>query len=205
MVARDPHGTETSGPIWSFSTVAVSSFAVSAEHEGIDVTWRLVSDEGMQSYTLYRKHANEQPLALATGAVTSRTGSFLDGSVMPGVSYTYELSVINDAGDDLRSSVARISAWIPKLDLSPNHPNPFNPQTTIPYFLMVGGYTRLTIYDLSGRQVRTLVDGQQLWGAHEVIWNGMDDAGMVVASGVYFAVLRDSRGERVSRKLMMMK
>jgi len=74
-----------------------------------------------------------------------------------------------------------------------NYPNPFNPQTAIPYDLGTGPETaavRLEIVDLRGRLVKTLVRERQAGGQHyEVIWNGTDEAGNTVPSGSYLARL----------------
>ncbi len=66
------------------------------------------------------------------------------------------------------------------------HPNPFNPMTTITYRVANTGPVTLRLYDLGGRLVRTLVDDVVAFGPHEVRWDGRDDLGQVVASGVYF-------------------
>ena len=68
-------------------------------------------------------------------------------------------------------------------------PNPFNPQTKITYELARAGSVRLEVYDLQGHRVRTLVDGEQSTGRHDATWNGLDDAGGRVASGLYMARL----------------
>ncbi|MFH2053237.1 MAG: S8 family serine peptidase [bacterium] len=70
--------------------------------------------------------------------------------------------------------------------LGQNHPNPFNPRTTIMFDLPDAGMTRLAVYDLRGRLVRTLVSRAMTAGRHQVIWNGDDDHGQTVASGVYY-------------------
>ena len=71
--------------------------------------------------------------------------------------------------------------------LSQNFPNPFNPNTTIHYNVKAGGgQVSLRVFDVSGRVVRTLVNGSQTAGAKSVTWNGTNDAGQRVASGIYF-------------------
>jgi len=71
-------------------------------------------------------------------------------------------------------------------------PNPFNPQTTVRFELDRAGAVRLDVFDLEGRRVRTLVNGQREAGAHEAQWDGRDAAGKAVASGVYLFQLRGS-------------
>jgi hypothetical protein len=93
------------------------------------------------------------------------------------------------------------------LVLHQNHPNPFNPQTVIPYELPMSERSqrvRLWILDISGRIVNTLVDENQPGGSYRVEWQGKDDRGEAVSSGVYFYVL-DAGGERRTRKLVLLK
>jgi hypothetical protein len=70
--------------------------------------------------------------------------------------------------------------------LHQNVPNPFNPTTTIRFELATAADVTLRIYDVSGRLVRTLVDESMPQARHDVTWNGLNDAGAQVASGVYF-------------------
>lgn len=89
--------------------------------------------------------------------------------------------------------------------LLPNHPNPFNPLTTIHYELLRPSQVQLAIYDLSGRLVRTLVDGTtKAAGTHHTVWNGKDGSGRSVASGVYLVALRDGISE-LTQKLTLLK
>ena len=73
--------------------------------------------------------------------------------------------------------------------LLPNYPNPFNQQTTIPYTLAERSQVRLVIYNALGQAVRSLVDGTQEAGDQEVVWDGQDQAGQEVATGIYLCRL----------------
>jgi hypothetical protein len=73
--------------------------------------------------------------------------------------------------------------------LEQNYPNPFNPSTTIRYKLQQPGQVRLSIFDMTGREVMRVIDQYQLGGSYSVTWNGRDAAGQPLASGVYFAQL----------------
>jgi hypothetical protein len=70
-------------------------------------------------------------------------------------------------------------------ELSQNYPNPFNPTTTIRFNLKENGAVRLTIYNLRGQEVRTLIATEMNAGQHEIIWDGKDEHGQLVPSGVY--------------------
>ena len=82
--------------------------------------------------------------------------------------------------------------------LHQNAPNPFNPTTRIAFSLPEPGRVRLTVYDITGRDVRTLVDGSFSADAHEIVWNGVDDVGRPCASGVYVYRLMVSGGSAAS-------
>lgn len=73
--------------------------------------------------------------------------------------------------------------------LEQNYPNPFNPSTTIRYKLEQPGQVRLSIFDITGREVMRVMDHYQVSGSYSVTWNGRDEAGQQLASGVYFAQL----------------
>jgi hypothetical protein len=88
--------------------------------------------------------------------------------------------------------------------LSQNVPNPFNPTTTIGFELNREGQARITVYDIAGRYVRTLVDSHLPAGANSVAWNGLDDHGQRVKSGVYFYKL-ESEGYTATRRMVVIK
>ena len=88
--------------------------------------------------------------------------------------------------------------------LSQNYPNPFNPHTTIRYQLPEAGYVYLAIYNVTGQQVRRLVDWDQAAGEHAVTWNGLDEASRPVASGIYFYQLLAGEFCEV-RKMLLLK
>jgi hypothetical protein len=86
--------------------------------------------------------------------------------------------------------------------LGQNYPNPFNATTQID-FRTSGGEVSLAVYDITGALVKTLVDGSLEAGSHSIIWNGKDNSGSDVASGIYFYRLGDSRGENVRRMTLL--
>jgi len=88
--------------------------------------------------------------------------------------------------------------------LEQNYPNPFNPSTTIRYKLEQPGQVRLTIYDITGREVMRVMDQYQVGGTYSATWNGTDDAGRQVASGAYFAQL-NMNGKFATLKMTLTK
>ena len=88
--------------------------------------------------------------------------------------------------------------------LSQNYPNPFNPETTIRYDLPEAEMVRLFLYNLTGQRVRTLVDGERPAGTYSATWDGTDDTGRDVASGVYLCRM-ETEEYRAVRKLVLIR
>jgi len=88
--------------------------------------------------------------------------------------------------------------------LHPCYPNPFNPSTTIAYDMNVSGNVRLDVYSPDGRRIANLVDGYVSAGSHQAVWQGRDESGRLVPSGVYFYRL-EGPGISETRQMVMLK
>jgi hypothetical protein len=88
--------------------------------------------------------------------------------------------------------------------LEGNYPNPFNPETAIRFSTRENGHVRLTVYNLKGQLVRNLVDNDLEAGNHRVIWNGRDNGGRAVSSGIYLYRM-ETPGYSNTMKMMLMK
>lgn len=88
--------------------------------------------------------------------------------------------------------------------LDQNQPNPFNPTTEIKFTLDKAGPVELAVFDVSGRKVRTLVRGARGPGDHVAVWDGTDQAGSRVPSGMYFYQLTSAQ-DTETRKMMLVK
>lgn len=89
-------------------------------------------------------------------------------------------------------------------ELSHNYPNPFNPQTTIQFSLPVRSDINLTVYDILGRRVKTLLNDTKAAGTYTVEWNGTDESGNQVASGIYLYRLETTDFSQ-SKKMLLLK
>jgi subtilisin family serine protease len=93
--------------------------------------------------------------------------------------------------------------------LEQNYPNPFNPETRMAFTLPSQGYVTLRLYDVLGREIRTLADGEMPAGRHVSVWDGTDASGGSVASGIYVYRLDavGPSGQRISlsRKMMLLR
>ncbi|MEM8486488.1 MAG: T9SS type A sorting domain-containing protein, partial [Bacteroidota bacterium] len=112
----------------------------------------------------------------------------------------YRLKQIDFDGAFAYSDVVTIALPIPEQTvLLPNHPNPFNPVTTINYTLSQASQVEVEVYDLTGKRIKTLVDSFQDAGRQQVTFDGTG-----LASGVYMTVLRTAKGVDM-RKIVLLK
>lgn len=110
---------------------------------------------------------------------------------------------------DASGSVSKIET-VEALDMRPkefgldqNYPNPFNPATQISYRAPVDGHVKLVVYNLLGQQVRTLVNGFVPAGVYAVTWDGKDEVGRQVASGVYLYRMQADKFSAVKRMTLL--
>jgi len=88
--------------------------------------------------------------------------------------------------------------------LAQNFPNPFNPVTTIKFDMKEKGPVTLKIYNVAGQLVRTLVDERKDAGAYSIAWDGRNNTGATVASGIYFYKM-ETKGFSATKKLVMLR
>jgi hypothetical protein len=106
----------------------------------------------------------------------------------------YEIE-ITDAEDDIIAPIVT--------SLGSAYPNPFNPETTIPFSLSNPQHVSIAIYNIRGQKVRELVDTEYEAGHHQIIWNGRDERSRQVSSGVYFCIMQTGEDRFVSKVVMM--
>lgn len=87
--------------------------------------------------------------------------------------------------------------------LNQNYPNPFNPSTTIEFELCLRELANVTVYDRTGKEIRQLIDKELPTGSHRVTWDGRDNHGNAVASGVYFITLRTKQYSKTIKSLLI--
>ena len=107
---------------------------------------------------------------------------------------------------EIITSVEQHASGMPfHFSLEQNYPNPFNPATSISYQLPKSGSVQLTIYNLMGQHIRTLVNAYQPTGTYQVKWDGRDESGTHVSSGIYFYQLKAQNDFIETKKMMMMR
>lgn len=186
------------------NAVAIMSFEATTHDGVVELRSRFRSDLGVQGVNIYRG-AKGGPLApiARVGAGEGREFGYEDATVQPGEWYDYQIGV-SDADGEFFSPIVSVRVDEMTLRLEQNRPNPFNPSTTIRFVIPKQGHVLLAIYDANGAIVRTILDADNPHGAHEVQWDGRDDRGTVVGSGVYFYRLTaESRSE--TKKMILVK
>ncbi|MCD6182582.1 MAG: agmatine deiminase family protein [Candidatus Cloacimonetes bacterium] len=148
---------------------------------------------------------------IAAGETTDLTVTFDSTELTTGI-YTCSLVISDDRREETTVSVTMnvsgsgvTSPQVPGHSaLIHNYPNPFNPETTLTYYVAETAEVSLKIFNIKGELIKTLVDAHRAPGTYNVVWNGTDDAQTSVASGIYFA--RFSAGTSQSmKKLALMK
>jgi flagellar hook assembly protein FlgD len=130
---------------------------------------------------------------------------WVDSSVEEGETYAYRL----EGEGGIVHETAGVYVPVRQASLGQNYPNPFNPSTKIEYRLPetgAGGKTDVSVvvYDVRGSRVRTLVNRAQAAGKHVVEWDGRNDSGSPVGSGIYFYRMT-TNGFASVRKMVLLK
>jgi immune inhibitor A len=131
-----------------------------------------------------------------------------DSCIVKVVAYDSSLNTGADVSDSLFSIKSEVGVGVvgevARFGLLENHPNPFNPLTRIEFSLDEGARVSVKIYDISGKVVRTLVEETMSSGRHRAVWNGEDENGRSVTSGIYVCRL-EAEGKTAMRKMVLLK
>ncbi|MCK4672332.1 MAG: T9SS type A sorting domain-containing protein, partial [Candidatus Aegiribacteria sp.] len=141
----------------------------------------------------------------------------VESSASPGESYYLngatwtDLTTVDTTANFCMKALSNLSVGIEVedgissvLSLNPLYPNPFSAQVAIPFNLASPGFAEISVYDLSGRQIKTIARQEFLAGEHTVIWQGMDANNNPAASGVYFVRLWTEVGS-ATRQVMLIR
>jgi hypothetical protein len=194
----------------------LASFAADVTTDlGVELRWAVSSQTNNLGWEVYRSADNsvfERVSGLIAGDGTSdtfRSFTFTDNGTPASDVLYYYLRQIDLNGTATRSSVlevlmaptAVLEQALPLVtELAQNYPNPFNPETTIHFDLATETSVTLRVYDMTGQVVRTLVQSSLQPGSYTHLWDGRNEAGVKVGSGVYFYQLE--AGSFSSKKKM---
>ena len=174
----EPEREQVSSVYEVFSTEELTS--------GIRLTFTVSESDPQKRYSVYR---------LENGQWQVVGGRLSHGQIV---------AIVDKAGSYAVMATDAIAFVPTTLELHQNYPNPFNPSTTIRFGLSQPGTVRLTLYNIVGQKVRELVRDARPAGTYEVVWDGRNDSGQIVSTGIYLYRLETGEGVK-TRKMMFLK
>ena len=201
--------------------VELTSFNVlSTRSDAVTLQWVTESEINNLGFILDRRVPGTEWTEIATyithpelqgqGSVTHQTiYSYTDNTVLSAETYDYRLADVDYDGNKVYHSMTVMGVSpndvVPEtFTLYPAYPNPFNPTTNIRYDLPENALVNITIYDIMGRSIRSLVNSQQTAGYRSIQWNATNDTGSPVSAGIYLYMIQ--AGEfRQTKKMVLLK
>jgi len=175
--------------VWGYTNAPLppTNLAYNVSNAMVELAWTAPEGVFIPSFEAYSVYRDNELLA------TDLTNpSFTDETPLVG-EHIYYVCATYTTGVSEPSNAVTVSfstesdqTTMPITMLTGNYPNPFNPATTIAFYMARESHVTLEVYNTKGQRVAILVDGVCKVGAHKVVWNGCDTSGKSVASGVYF-------------------
>ena len=178
--------------------VELSSFTATTGDGEITLKWVTESEIENLGFNIYRSASSNVKFLIINDELIPGAGSssrrheyeYVDQDLTNGVTYWYRLEDVDYSGNtELHGPVSATpmkKAAPSEFCLYPNYPNPFNPITTISYDLPDDGFVELSVYNMRGEKVSTLIKGNQEAGSYRMNWGGTNLNGEMVSSGIYF-------------------
>ena len=171
------------------------------------VNWELEIEDDIRGVNLYRRMPGESAPGekLNSGRLNAGSGVFYDREIRPGTAYIYTLEAIPyECSPFILGTTSLVQIPVAKEEnLGTNYPNPFNPNTTIPFRVPgdISIQVSLKIFDIRGMLIRTLQEEILKPGFYCEVWDGRTDSGQAVGSGIYFCRY-ELAGQPISTKKM---
>ncbi len=203
--------------------VTLTSFtAIQIQNDQVQLSWQVESESDMMGYNLYRSIADSDEKVKISDLISAENlpytheYQYIDIDAEAGNTYDYYLeSIAYDGSSNLFDPVRFVFNAIEDdeeeapeiLETLGNYPNPFNPSTTIKFSIdgASGKHVRLSIFNSKGQVVKNLVDEKLAKGNHFVVWNGDDNNGEIVNSGIYFYRLQINDYYSEMKKMVLVK
>jgi len=201
--------------------VLLSSFTATYGYDSCVLKWTTQTEVNNLGFYIYRSKTKDGEYTKVNKMMIEGAGNsamptdyqFADTKVEPGKTYFYYLENVDITGEKNKNMIIKvvIPAKLPppeQFALLQNFPNPFNPETWIPYNIAKDADVSISIYNIQGQLVRKLDIGKQMAGRYTTqdkaaYWDGRDDRGEKVASGVYWYTLRAGEFEDTRRMLIV--
>lgn len=201
--------------------VELSSFTAIVNRDNkAQINWVTQTETGVSGFYIYRNECSQfatatliSPLIPAHNGSTGQRYSFIDEDLQTTGEYYYWLQTVDMDGSlnlagplflfyDAEGTPSADAPLLTKLNSV--YPNPFNPSTTIDFSLKEDARVRLAIYNLKGQLVRQLLDEERNADSYQIVWDGKNDKGQNMSSGVYLLNMQAGKHNEF-RRIMMMK
>ncbi|MCK4641080.1 MAG: T9SS type A sorting domain-containing protein, partial [Candidatus Marinimicrobia bacterium] len=195
--------------------VELASFTATAGNGKVKLHWITESEIENLGFNMYCSANSNVKFLIINDELIPGVGSssqrheyeYVDKGLTNGVTYRYKLEDVDYSGNtELHGPVSATpieSAFPAEFRLYPNYPNPFNPVTTISYDLPDDGFVELSVYNMRGEKVTTLMQGNQEAGSYRMNWDGTSQSGDMVASGIYFLRIASGSYSRTSKMIFI--
>ncbi len=206
MVAPGAWYSFNTGECGAVATL-LQNFSAEFKKSNITLRWSLSGADGIIQFYVLRAEAGIGIFRELVDPEIEYDGfsfTFSDADFEPGAAYLYRIEVADESGRRVLFETDPISTPSAQLALFQNQPNPFNPSTTIQYFLPERAFVSLKVYDALGREISCLVSREMPKGQHSIDWTGQDANGKTIASGVYFYSLESGKNI-ISRKMILLR
>ena len=194
--------------------VELTSFEALSTNGNVSLNWITESEIENLGFQIYRKAVGERFELLDSyrsndnlkgqGSVTYRTDyTYIDKKVRVGQTYTYQLADVDYYGKETRHDPVSVRVKTQGVTMKSAYPNPFNPATT--FTVVLGEPTQLSvsIFNLLGHEVRRLMDKHQPEGEYTISWDGRDQSGNNLPSGLYFIKLQSGATFQVQKAVLV--
>lgn len=213
LVAKIFDHIDTTSHSWILdvtTSVQLASFtAAFTAGDGVVLNWVTARESNNAGFNIWRSATENGSYRQLNSTLIPATDAgvyrFTDTDVVVGRTYYYKLEDVSYGGSrQLHGPIAVLVAPPKTFDLAQNYPNPFNPTTTIRYQLPEAADVKLVIYNILGQAVRTLVDEHKVAGYYAVNWDGRNNRGVPVTTGVYYYKIT-AGSFSASKKMLLMK
>jgi hypothetical protein len=189
--------------------VTVGAFSGALGEGAAVLTWSTMLEQNIEGFNILRCESEEglyariNPRAIpSAGSASGAAYEFRDSTIALNRSYFYKLEEVSGEQSKVVFGPYEVVCRAP-FELAQNVPNPFNPTTSIRFTVPEDSYVKLAVYDVAGRRIRTLIDKPLKANFYRVDWNGRNDAGRQVSSGMYFYRIQAGRHTQARKMLLL--
>ena len=176
--------------------------------DGVEISWTTSREIDNLGFDILRSRFEDGTYTKITKELVPADSEgkylFTDQDIQVGIRYYYKLEDVNLNGVRTEHGPISVEVTAPEsFELSQNYPNPFNPETKIRYQLPNSAKVMVIIFDILGREVKSLVNEKLEAGFHEITWNGRNNSGRRVSSGVYYYQIRSGEFKETKKMILM--